>query len=401
MSGRWLVASTVGIHLCWASGALAAEWVAAPAVGVFAEYDENPNLVNTNADSNTALIVAPRARAARYTERTKFDAGAELSFARNNSDAIDDESSQRVAFRISHRPIPLNEFLLEGNLLRDTLRRDVTGGGDVIDEELPDLDSGLVIRDVDRRNLRLTPAWRRQMSQRVSGRIEYDVVDVTYSETLGTDLVEYTQHRVSTGLGYALTPQTSVGGSVGVSAYRPQNNEDAESLTISGGVTHTVTERTEINASVGRRDTRYQSGAREIDSSGIVVDAALRMRTETGQVRATLQHSALPSGLGRLLEATRVNLEWSEGLTERVGAFGRVSSYRTTEIDKRLPDTATRYTSFEAGVSWAVLRQLSLDAMYRWRQQEEGATSADSNAIFAGINYGSVENEKFSGSLRY
>src|SRR3990170_3834089 len=217
LSGRWVVAGIAGLQLSCIANVHAGQWLFAPAVRVFAEYDDNPSLAVSSQKSNSALILAPRVRVAQYTETTKLDAGAELGFARNNSDAIDDEYNQRAAFRVNHRPSQLNELLLDGDILRDTLRRDVTGGGDVIADDLPDIDSGLIVKDVDRYRIRLTPAWRRQVTQRVSTRVEYDLTDVSYSNEAGTGLVEYTQHRASGGLNYRWTQKTGIGGALGYS----------------------------------------------------------------------------------------------------------------------------------------------------------------------------------------
>lgn len=402
-SGYWMAASVAGMQLSCLSQVFAAEWIAAPAVSVIAEYDDNPAMQVANPESNSALIVTPRARVARYTETTRMDAGAELSFARNNSDRVDDEYSQRVAFRVNHRPMPLNELVLDADLLRDTLRRDVTGGGDVIGDDLPDIDSGRVVTDVDRRRIHLTPTWRRQLTQRVSGRIEYDLIDVAYSNEAGTGLIEYAQHRIAGSTGFGWTPNTNVGVTLGFSAYRPDGNDEADNVLLTGNLQHRFTERVGGDLSVGARTTEFDSGAVESRSSGLVLNAGLRMRTETGAVRMNAEHSALPSGIGRLLDASRINLEWNEGLSERMGMFSRVSAYRTRETDDRLPQSIFRYASFDAGVSWAWTRQLSLTSFYRyrWQNSDNAVVSPNSSAVFAGINYGTVENERFSGSLRY
>lgn len=400
---RRVVAGLAGLQLSWAIAASADEWLFAPAVSAFAEYDDNPQLVSNGQDSNTAMILTPRVRAARYTEVTKVDAGAVLSFASNNNEVIDDEYSQRVAVRLNQRTSPLNSLTLDADVKRDTLRRDITGGDDVIGEERTDIDSGLIVKDVVRNRLRFTPSWRSQLTRKSSLRLGYDVTDVSYSDDAGTGLVEYIQQAVSAGLGYQLTEKTSVSGALGYSVYWPDGDDTADNISLTGGLGHLFTETSQGSFSVGLRNTTTKSGVKEDSSTGFVLKGWFNHRTEAGAVTANLERSVSPSGIGRLLEASQLDLQWRNNLTERVGTQAKLSTYRTEEVDTSLPLSSRKYSSLEFGASWALARNISLDTQYRFRWQETDAvnSAANSNAVFVGINYGSVENERISGPLMY
>ncbi|KAF0191101.1 MAG: hypothetical protein FD165_2176 [Gammaproteobacteria bacterium] len=402
-SRRWAVVTVAGLQLSWAAAVHADEWIFAPAVSTFAEYDDNPQLITTRHDSNTALILTPRVRAARYTDVTKIDVGAVLSIANNNNDVIDDEYSQRVVFRVNQKTSPLNTLVLDADIKRDTLRRDITGGGDVIADTRADIDSGLIVKDVMRNRLRFTPAWRRQLTQQSTLRLSYDLTDVTYSNDSGTGLVEYVQHAVSTGLGYQLTERNSIFGALGYSAYRPESNDTTDTVTLTGGFGQSFTETSEGSFSVGLRDTTTTTGSKTDSSTGFVLRGWFNQRTETGSVAANVERSVSPSGVGRLLEASQLDFQWRNHVTERMSTQTKVSAYRTAEVDNSLPSSLRRYASLELGVSWALARNIYLDSLYRFRRQgtETVNSAANSNAIYFGINYGTVENERFSGALTY
>jgi len=261
--------------------------------------------------------------------------------------------------------------------------------------------SGLFILDNIRRNVyRAGPTWSYQVSPR-------DTVDTSATFTRvnypSGKLRDYDQISGNVSYAHVLTPRTQLLGSL--DAYYYDSNKfgslDNQFVGLLLGASHALTETVHVSALVGPRvisqEFRGPSDTSSEDSTdvGYIADVTLNYQPtertffETQYTRTTEPNSST----GALLNTDEFRLYGRYNLLEKVAIDLTARYFMQDSPTNVSEDRSRQFVSFQPGVRWRLLKELSLNCFYRFRWQKydklrsEDGTQGDSNAVFARLSY--------------
>jgi hypothetical protein len=366
-----------------ASRSEGAEWSLSPSVGVKGVYNSNLLLTPLPHDETYGYWVTPAAEFAGKTER--LEVGSRIA-----ADVVGYFGGEDRQFTNAFAPLSVR-YKTEKDLFG------FTGGFTRDNTLLGELQAtGVVLEFVQRNQWTFNPTWTRRLTEKLSFQSGVQFSDTTYESSR---LVDYRVVGGSGGLQYQLTERDQVqllGSYVhfrttdspfGFQADFPGINMSlthafAESLTgtIYGGPRFlSSTSQTQVGA-ITARDTVWLAGAN------------MTKNFERAALQVSFARDLVPSGFGLLIQTNRGELsgsyEISETLACSLNVVGVLTSGKTTAaIGGAFPDSS--YVSLTPKLSWKFLEwwQAEVSYMYRWRDIDTVADSAQSHATTFTVTY--------------
>lgn len=383
----------VGAGLCCGaltaafSGAVwPAEWSVQPAVSANVGRDTNPLLATGPHESATVTTLTPTMQIRGRTERSHVDLGLVLNYNNYSGNQVDNTNQQFLLLNSSTRPSERTTLGLDGEFRRDNLRQTVfTGTGTE-----GDADVGLIQRDVGREWLRFRPSWSRALTERSSLRLLYDHRDVTFSNSSGTGLVDFTNQLLAAAYSYDIDQKDSIDVTANTSRYRaPSADNTTDTARLLVGISRAFSETSRGSISVGASSTK-QDIADNIDhASGFVLQANATQRSDVTKLDGEIRHDVSPSGIGLSIESDQLRMQLVRRLSSQVNFVLRTLLLRNKALQGTDPTVDRRYYEVEPAFEYQWMPQWFLRASYVYRYQkfDISPTSATSNSVFVGVVY--------------
>lgn len=366
-----------------ASRSEAAEWSLSPSVGVKGVYNSNLLLTPLPHDETYGYWVTPAAEFAGKTERLEVS-------SRIAADVVGYFGGEDRRFTNAFAPLSVR-YKTEKDLLG------FIGGFTRDNTLLSELqETGVVLQFAQRNQWAFNPTWTRRLTEKLSFQSGVQFSDTTYESVR---LVDYRVVGGSGGLQYQLTERDQVqllgsyvhfrttGSPFGFQADFPGINMSlthafAESLTgtIYGGPRFlSSTSQTQVS-DITTRDTVWLAGAN------------MTKNFERATLQVSLARDLGPSGFGLLIETNRGELSGSYDISETLACslnvVGVLTSGKTpAAIGGVFRDSS--YVSLTPKLSWKFLEwwQAEVSYMYRWRDMDTVADSAQSHATTFMVTY--------------
>ncbi|MBX3330096.1 MAG: hypothetical protein KF722_06825 [Nitrospira sp.] len=366
-----------------ASRSEAAEWSLSPSVGVKGVYNSNLLLTPLPHDQTYGYWVTPAAEFAGKTERLEVS-------SRIAADVVGYFGGEDRQFTNAFAPLSVR-YKTEKDLLG------FTGGFTRDNTLLSELqETGVVLQFAQRNQWAFNPTWTRRLTEKLSFQSGVQFSDTTYESVR---LVDYRVVGGSGGLQYQLTERDQVqllGSYVhfrttdspfGFQADFPGINMSlthafAESLTgtIYGGPRFlSSTSQTQVS-DIMTRDTVWLAGAN------------MTKNFERATLQVSFARDLVPSGFGLLIQTNRGELSGSYDISETLACslnvVGVLTSGKTpAAVGGVFADSS--YVSLTPKLSWKFLEwwQAEVSYMYRWRDMDTVADSAQSHATTFMVTY--------------
>jgi hypothetical protein len=355
---------TVGL----ADLALAQDWRFEPIIRVGGEFDDNATLsiftvdevelegylLDLKADINyfspkSSFFIQPRFLLRNYPDESDFD-----------SDDIFVRSNYRYNGTSS-------DFGFRANFDRESVRTAERTDSDLGIEdpaEIPDNDTGRLLRFGTRDLWRIAPFWDYTLSTKSRIGVDASYVDAQYDDQIAALLVDYSDIRLNFNYRYSLTNVTT--GLFKATGRRYETDaadSQIDGVGVLAGVEHLLSEKTRITAMIGLEDT---------DSTGpntdpeIVGFATIIRNLETIRMFAQYQRTISASGAGRLSVRDAVNLNFRRRLNEKVTAGLGVRAYQSRGIGDVASIDDRNYIQLQSSFVWYLTDYFAIEADYRY-----------------------------------
>jgi hypothetical protein len=361
----------------------AAEWVLAPSLGVKGTYNSNLLLTPLPHHETYGYWVTPATELAGKTERLEVN-------SRIAADVVGYFGGEDRQFTNVFAPLSVR-YKTENDLFG------FTGGFTRDNTLLSELqETGVVLQFAQRNQWTLNPTWTRRLTEKLALQSSAQFSDATYETAR---LVDYRLMGGSGGLQYQLSERDQIlllgsytdfrttDSPLGFQASFPGVNMSlthafSESLTgtINGGPRFLSSTSQAPLGAVTARDTVWLAGA------------SMTKNWERARLHVSFSRDLAPSGFGLLIQTNRGEIagsyELSETLTSSLNVVGILTSGKSSEaIGGVFPDG--RYVSLTPKLSWKFLEwwQAEVSYMYRWRDVDTSADSAESHATTFMVTY--------------
>jgi hypothetical protein len=288
-----------------------------------------------------------------------------------------------------------SDFRIRGKYGRESQRTGERADPDIdVDDpdEIPTDETGDVFSSERRERVRIEPQWSYDITERLTVGLEASYMDVSYDDSITSDLVDYTDQRVEGSLARAFTERMR--GYIGARA-RNYDNElgtnEVDGVSAVIGIESDISETTRFQAEVGYEDTeRVLTG--ESDSN-VVGNLSLVRRLETVTLLAQYRRDIASSGSGQVTARDSLNFILRKDFTERVSGGLGLRAYQNEAVgDEALSSEERDFIEFRARLAVALSQAFSVEADYRHARVERsggvaGDTSADSNGIILWLIY--------------
>lgn len=383
----------------------AAEWVAEPSVSLREEYNDNIRLTNVQHDNAWGTILDPQIKLARRSEVWDVNASGRLRAARyTGQDGLDTVDNYfDVAAK---RKLERGSLDTSASLINDT----------TLQNEVLDFDTGLVVNQIDRtqHSLRLVGEYLFTQATWLEASVNYNTAK--YAEGSQYGLVDYTYLTPGLRIVHQLDPQTQVFGILNHSKvdYDTTTNQESTTDSLQIGASYDITETWNIRGSIGSRRTStsslvptaapipgleylYPFGVydivyipRDSDSTGLVYDANLTRKFETGSLSLSGSQSVMPGSTGTDITSTQINFTGTRNFSAKLSAQLAVSYYRSATVgDVSTTADSGRYR-VAPSLTWHLDRDMTLNTGYSFTRIDRSGSNSndtDSNTVFASIGY--------------
>lgn len=376
-----LVAALVSFGLI--PGGQAAEWSLSPSVGVKGIYNSNLLLTPLPHDDTYGYSVTPATEFSGKTERLDVSSRAAADF-------VGYFGGEDRQFSNVHAPLSV-QYRTEQDLIGFT-------GGFMRDNTLlSELQAtGVVLQFTQRNQWTANPTWTRRLTEKLSVQSGVQFSDTTYESER---LADYRLMGGSGGFLYQLTERDQIQLSGSYVDFRTTNSpslfqahfpginmslmhEFAESLkgTVYGGPRFLSSSSQTPIGDITSRETVWLAGA------------SLTKNFERASLHASFARDLAPSGLGLLIQTNRGEVSGSYEISETIACslnvVGVLTSGKTrAAVGGVFPDSS--YVSVAPKLSWRVFEwwQAEVSYMYRWREIDTSADSAQSHATMFMVTY--------------
>lgn len=366
----------------------AAEWSLAPSINVEVGRNDNPTLTTGSSDTVSVVSFSPQIKMGRKTETSNVDLNLLLDATKYSGDEVPDTDTQILSFSSLLRTTERTEWSLNGELRRDILFRTIHATPDTGD--LQDTDVGLVSRKVRRDRRTARPSWRYALSERSSLGLSYGITDVSFSDAVGTGLVDYKDHQVSATYSRRITRQDDLNMTVSRFAYRPaENNTESDSTRLLAGISHAYSEtaRGRFLAGVGKTSEKFSAGTE--DTSSLVLEAGITQQSELTTFDGVISRDVQPGGLGRSMISNQFRVYLARRISPTLDVVVRTRVFRNKVLEGSDPGIDRRYYEFEPALRWSWRSEWSISTQYQYRRQKFDADPepAKSNALSVSVTY--------------
>jgi hypothetical protein len=366
----------------------AAEWSVAPVVTLGAGVDDNPALTTGPSDKSSFLFLSPRINWIRKTEISSVNVGMSLNATRYSGNEAEDTYSHTLSLASFFQTTERTRWGLDGRLRRDTLFRTIRTTPDTGD--LEDTDDALVEQKVRRTWLSARPTWKYALSERSSLGLSYRITDVSFSNTDGTGLVDYENHNLSTVYSRRITAQDNLNLVVNRSAYRPAetgNKSDTTQLLV--GVSHAYSETSQGRFLVGGSKTSQKTTAVTEDTTGVVMETGLVLRSELTTFDGVISRDVQASGIGRSVMSNQLRMYLARKISPMTSFVFRAKLLRNKALEGSDPGINRRFYELVPALSWQWRPEWAFGTEYRYRSKkfDVNPEKAESNMLFMSVTY--------------
>lgn len=395
-AGTWgLVVLTMGAGI---GDGTAAEWSAAPSLGVKGVY--NSNLLLSGGDNEVVgHWITPAVKFKGATESLDVEGETRADFIHYYGSNERELTNLYFPLRASYR-LERHTFEFDGGFTRDN----------TLVGELQR--TGLVLGFTQRSMWTAMPTWKIGITERLSWKTGYHFMDAQYQDGSRLGFANYQVHGVNAGPTYHLTEldEVSLTGeynlvripSVGLEStyYGAQGawvHDFGDQLigSISGGA-RLVSSTQDVPAIPGLLGVLLgRTSDRTLTSEEVVwvYRGSLRKSFERTTVQIDGSREINPSGFGRLLQTDRVGGSLSHSISETInlsvsGALYYVSGISTTDGSRPLPRTT--FFSVTPTLSWQFAQWWSVALSYTYgeRAVDDVDQRYNSNSTFIMLTYG-------------
>jgi len=366
----------------------AAEWSLVPIITLGVGADDNPALTTGPSDTNLFLFLSPRINWIRKTEISSVNLGMLLNATRYSGNDTEDTYSHTLSLASFFQTSERTRWGLDGRLRRDTLFRTIRTTPDTGD--LEDTDDALVERKVRRTWLSARPTWKYALSERSSLGLSYRITDVSFSNTEDTGLVNYQNHHLSTQYSHRITDRNDLNLVVNRLAYRPDgtgNKSDTTQLLV--GVSHTYSETSRGRFLVGSGKTTQTTTAASEDTTGVVMEAGLVLRSELTTFDGVISRDVQASGIGSSVMSNQLRMYLARKISPVTSFVFRAKLFRNKALEGSDPGLDRRFYELGPALSWQWRPEWAFGTEYRYRSKkfDVNPETAESNMLFMSATY--------------
>jgi hypothetical protein len=364
----------------------AAEWSAAPSIGVKGLYNSNLLLTTLPHDATYGYWVSPAATFAGKTESLEVS-------GRVAADFVSYYGGEQNNFTNIHLPLTV----------RYTTEKDLLGftGGFIRDNTLISelLTTGLVLRFTQRNQWTANPSWTRSITEKLSVQSGLQLNDSTYENGLSLGLVDYQLLGGSGGLLYKMTEQDQVQLSGSYSTFYTTNalspfraSFPSANLSLTHAFTETLTGTASGGPSFVSSTTQTAGGNIKAENTVWLFGGNLTKKFESAAIQVSASRNIVPSGFGRIIQTDRAGLTVSHDLSETLTVSFEGAGYIVNSIAQRAQGRTfqeNRYYSATPLIAWKFSDWWKLELSYTYGRREVDGISdaAMSNATMFMLTY--------------
>ena len=366
----------------------AAEWSFEPSISLFSGRETNPTLTTGVHESVTAVAIYPRMKWGIATETSAVNLDLLLGATEYSDNQVPDSNVQILTLNSRVQASERTKWDLDSEYRRNILYESVqieSGTGD-----LGDTDVGLITQKVRRESLSIRPSWIYALTERSSLGLRYAIRDVSFSNSAGTGLEDYKNHRLTANYSYRLTQKNNLNLLLVHSAHRPDvSNSKSDSNQILAGISHVYTETSQGRFLVGVGETSEKTSAGTNDTSTYVFEAGLKLRSELSTVDGVISRDVHSSGTGRTVVTNQFRTNMTRKISPMVNMKIRAKMFRNKVLEGSDPNDDRRYYELSPGLSWLWNPKLAFGLEYQYRKKkfDTSPESAESNALYLEVTY--------------
>lgn len=361
----------------------AAEWSVAPSLGTKGVYNSNLLLTPLPHDETYGYWVTPAAELSGKTER--LDVSSRMA-----TDVVGYFGGEDRQFTNVFAPLSVR-YQTEKDLIG------FTGGFTRDNTLLGELQTtGVVLQFAQRNQWTFNPTWTRRLTEKLSFQSGVQLSDTTYETAR---LVDYRLVGGSGGLLYQLSERDQIQLLGSYTHFRTTDSPFGFQASFPGinmSLTHAFSESLTGTINGGPRflSSTSQTPLDDVTARDTVwlAGASMTKSFERAGLQVSFARDLAPSGFGLLIETNRGELsgsyDISETLTGSLNVVGVLTSGKASALTGgAFPDS--RYVSLTPKLSWKFLEwwQAEVSYMYRWRDVDTAADSAESHATTFMVTY--------------
>jgi hypothetical protein len=361
----------------------AAEWALSPSFGIKGIYNSNLLLTPLPHDETYGYWVTPATELSGKTER--LDVSSRIA-----ADVVGYFGGEDRQFTNAFAPLSVR-YKTEKDLIG------FTGGFTRDNTLLGELQAtGVVLQFAQRNQWTVNPTWTRRVTEKLSFQSGVQFSDTTYETAR---LVDYRLVGGSGGLQYQLTERDQIqlsGSYVNFHTIDSPTPFQANFPGINMSLTHAFDESLTGTVYGGPRflssSTQTPFGNISARETVWLAGASMTKKFERATVQVSFARDLVPSGFGLLIQTNRGEASGTYDLSETLACSLHVVGLLTTgkasaAIGGGFPDSS--YVSLAPKLSWKFLEwwQAEVSYMYRWRDIDTAADSAQSHATTFMVTY--------------
>ncbi len=385
-------------HAIFDAGTVRAEgWIVTPALSVDERFDGNFRLDTEPKDSVWTSTLSGRVELARKTDTTELRAFGLISglFYSGETRGLPNQSNQLAGVSGLKRT-ELDAWGLNSTYTRDSVIRTVdliVEPGGVESDVAQDIDVDLTETPVRRARFRVSPSWRRTLTERSDFQFLYRFQDVSFEEVEGQSLTDFRDHDINGQLSYNLTDVDTLLAIADVGLFRPDNITEWNSYSLQLGAERDFSRTMSAGFTAGGRYTTIKASVgglqAESDDTGFVGKVYGNMRTESARFRAALERQLLPSGSGDMLQTDQLLIDMTQGISDQFAFLMRFRAFKTKSLV--LTDSSSDRTYLEVipSLQWNLDPSWTVEASYRFARddREDDPEAAIGNSVAVSLTY--------------
>jgi hypothetical protein len=351
-----------------ASTALAQDWRLEPIFRVGGEFDDNATL-NPRTDEEiqlTGLLFDASVDVDFSSPTTSFSMQPSARLRRYDDDAVLDSNDYFLRSTLRHQA-GLNTLGFRVNYDRQPVRNAERLDTDLEIEdpdEISNDDTGRTLNVGTRDRWRISPYWEYELSNVSLISADFNYTDARYEKVPGLLLVDFSDALLNLNFRRSLSNVTSWVVSLSGRTFDTEDlSDEVDTVGVSFGIRHALSEKTAIDARVGLED-QDQSG---FDTDPEVVGhLRLSRRLDIIRLFAEYRRSVYGSGAGTLSARNSINLNFRRRLNDKISAGLGVRAYQDSRLAGIISATERNYVQLQSSFTWYLSRAFAIEADYRY-----------------------------------
>jgi hypothetical protein len=340
--------------------------------GAIADASLHASIINPDAH----FEITPRLQSVYYPGQSEFDA---------NNVFVDSQFEQlwpRGTFT-------LNEMFWSQDVLRNYLP--TTAIGAPLGQNSPGADLASVSERIRQDLLLLAPIATFELSPREHLEIRAQYLSVDYSQEIYDQVQNFKNYSGSLGLGFDVTPQSTVTFRGIASDLRPASGSAANTYGAEGEWQTHLSEIVQAYAKLGVEHTSFseslygQSAATSV-SGGI----GISRKFIAYDLFVDFARSVSPDSYGSVVARNDLRVRLEHNFNGRTSGFVGLRAINQVALGNSVGFTGQRYGQAALGVEWRISRQFSIISQYAYTTLKEytgDSQAAGSNAVTISLKY--------------